>query len=153
VREPVPRWGSHTGVADEPADPGRIDPATGAYTPYEHGSPTPAVPEPVELIVWVDPDTATHEARHVAMGLLQGARITEARADTPTPDAAGHVLLPSSTPTRVKAQLNLAGQMAKRAGRPIGRHLRGRAATNASSPSTWTNSVTTKLTMTAWSPT
>jgi hypothetical protein len=90
---------------------GRIDPATGGYTPYEHGARTPAVSEPVERTVWIHPDTATHEARHVAMGLLQGARIIEARADTPTPDAAGHVLVPSSTPTRAKALLNVVGQM------------------------------------------
>jgi hypothetical protein len=45
------------------------------------------------------------------MGLLRSVRITEARADTPTPNAAGHVLIPSCTPTRDKALLNLAGQM------------------------------------------
>jgi HK97 family phage prohead protease len=90
---------------------GRIDLATGEYMPYKHATPTRHDSEPVERIVWVDPDAATHEAQHVAMGLLRSVRMTQARADNPSPNVAGHVLVPAYTPTRDKALLNLAGYM------------------------------------------
>jgi hypothetical protein len=46
---------------------GRIDVATGEYTPYTDGPSIP-VSEAVERTVQIDPDTATHEAQHVAWG-------------------------------------------------------------------------------------
>ncbi len=65
---------------------GRIDPATGVFTPYAQPAP-----EPEPVVKRIDPDTAAHEGRHAAAALMLGLDVTEARADTPSADADGWV--------------------------------------------------------------
>jgi HK97 family phage prohead protease len=84
---------------------GRIDLTTGVYTPYDQ--PTKAAVESRP----VDPETAAHEARHAAVALMHGVRVTEARADYPSADTAGHVLFSADTDPREKALMILAGEM------------------------------------------
>jgi hypothetical protein len=50
------------------------------------------VPDP-DAEVGVEPAIAAHEARHAAAAMLRGLDVLEARADNPSPDASGHVLL------------------------------------------------------------
>jgi HK97 family phage prohead protease len=84
----------------------RIDPTTGVFTPYDQ--PSQAA---VESRSEVDPEVAAHEARHAAVALMQGVRVTEARADCPSADTAGHVLFSADTDPREKALMILAGEM------------------------------------------
>jgi uncharacterized protein len=60
----------------------------------------------------VDPATAAHEARHAAAGMLLGLDVREVRADNPSPDAGGHVLLDPSCYLRPRedAVMSLAGR-------------------------------------------
>jgi Escherichia/Staphylococcus phage prohead protease len=87
---------------------GRIDLATGEYTPYDQ--PEQRSGNGVVLGT-VYPGTAKHEAAHAAAGLLLGIAVYDARADTPTAESAGHVRLPSWTGSRNKALMTLAGAM------------------------------------------
>jgi len=85
---------------------GRIDLTTGVYTPYAQAAlEAKSEPRPV------DPETAAHEARHAATALVHGVRVTEARADYPSADTAGHVLFAAGTDPREKALMILAGEM------------------------------------------
>jgi len=86
---------------------GRIDPATGVFTSRtQHGAEaTDRKSRPV------DPEVAAHEARHAAIALMHGVPVTEARADYPSADAAGHVLFAADTHPRDKALISLAGEM------------------------------------------
>jgi hypothetical protein len=64
---------------------GRIDLATGVYTPYAQPEPPTRPDRPIER------ETAKHEARHLGSALALGLRIVEARADNPTDERAGVV--------------------------------------------------------------
>jgi hypothetical protein len=65
---------------------GRIDPATGVFTPYDQ-------PEPEPVVQRIDVDTAAREARHAAAALMLGLHVKEVRADNPSPDTGGLVRL------------------------------------------------------------
>jgi hypothetical protein len=82
---------------------GRIDPATGVFTSYDQPAKAAVESRPV------DPEVAAHEARHAAVALMHGVRVTEARADYPSADTAGHVLYSADTDPREKALMILAG--------------------------------------------
>jgi hypothetical protein len=84
---------------------GRIDLVTGTYTAYEQPTRETVESRPV------DPETAAHEARHAAVALIGGVRVTEGRADYPSADTAGHVLFSADTPPREKALMILAREM------------------------------------------
>ncbi len=83
---------------------GRIDPATGRYSSYDERT--------LEARPKVLPGVAAHEAYHAAVGLLHGLRVTEARADCPSPGIAGHVLFAPGTELRDKALMLLGGNLA-----------------------------------------
>jgi hypothetical protein len=84
---------------------GRIDPATGVFTLYDQPAKAAVESRPV------DPEVAAHEARHAAIALMHGVRVTEARADYPLADTAGHVLYSADTDPRENALMILAGEM------------------------------------------
>ena len=87
---------------------GRIDPATGRFSSYDER--TLEAGEAAASRPKVLPGVAAHEAYHAAVGLLQGLRVTEARADNPSPDVAGRVLFAPGTELRDKALMLLARQ-------------------------------------------
>ena len=89
---------------------GRIDPATGQYSSYDER--TLEAVEATGARPKVLPGVAAHEAYHAAVGLLHGLRVTEARADCPSPGIAGHVLFAPGTELRDKALMLLAGNLA-----------------------------------------
>ena len=89
---------------------GRIDPATGRFSSYDER--TLEAVEAAESRPKVLPGVAAHEAYHAAVGLLHGLRVTEARADNPSPGIAGHVLFAPGTELRDKALMLLAGNLA-----------------------------------------
>ena len=86
---------------------GRIDPATGRVSSYDERTVEAAESRPKVLS-----GVAAHEAYHAAVGLLHGLRVTEARADCPSPGIAGHVLFAPATELRDKALMLLAGNLA-----------------------------------------
>jgi uncharacterized protein len=75
-------------VPVSPAIQGLIDPATGAFTPYQQATATACATD-----TQVDPGIAAHQARHAAAALLLGLKVIQARADNPSPEMAGSVEL------------------------------------------------------------